>query len=126
MSERRPHWDDDLIDSVVHAISDNYDYEYRAYAVIAAVEDWHEQKGEDNLPLLVALMNAEATKLVRRAEKAEAAIQRVREVCDEPISPEWRGAYNDLAPHAWSAGYIAAIRSVRRALDGETPNKGDQ
>ena len=55
-----------------------------------------------------------------RAEKAEAAIKRVREVCDEPISPEWRGAYNDLAPHAWSAGYIAAIRSVRRALDGDS------
>ena len=44
MSERRPHWDDDLIDSVVHAISDNYDYEYRAYAVIAAVEDWHKKR----------------------------------------------------------------------------------
>lgn len=48
MSERRPqrraHWTDDLIDSVVHAISDNYDYEYRAYAVIAAVEDWQKKR----------------------------------------------------------------------------------
>lgn len=39
MTDRRPHWDDDLIDAVIAAQADAYDYEYRAMAAIAAVED---------------------------------------------------------------------------------------
>lgn len=90
MTERRPHWDDDLIESVFR-IMDNYaaevwrrvvDHGTPTFDIITAVEDWHEEQGEENLPLLVAMLNAEAVKHVRRAEKAEAAIARVREVVE--------------------------------------------
>ena len=119
--EPRPHWDASLISAVLADLRDVYDGGYgeeQAFRIIAAVEDWQKKRWASitQSPMEVAV----------QFNALEAAIQRVREVCDEPISPEWRGAYNDLAPHAWSAGYIAAIRSVRRALDGETPNKGDQ
>lgn len=48
--------------------------------------------------------------LLKRAEQAEADIQRVREECA-------RIPYNGNA--AWTAGYTAACQRVRRALDGE-------
>lgn len=52
MSERRPHWDDDLTDAVFRALSHTYraqgwtggiaiDLDESVYPLIAAVEDWH-------------------------------------------------------------------------------------
>ena len=97
MTERRPHWDDDLVLAVaqahdeMHKPAENATYwtagcyrEDLLYPVIAAVEDWQERKGEENLPLLMAMMNAESEKFRLRAEKAEAAIARVRQVCRDP------------------------------------------
>ena len=46
---------------------------------------------------------------VERYERAEAAIQRVRELKMPPVSPD--AAYN--------SGYHAALTAVRRALDGD-------
>ena len=51
MTERRPHWDDDLIDAVFKALSYTYlaqgwaggiaiDLDESVYPLIAAVEDW--------------------------------------------------------------------------------------
>lgn len=51
MSERRPHWDDDLTDAVFRALSHTYraqgwaggiaiDLDESVYPLIAAVEDW--------------------------------------------------------------------------------------
>jgi len=106
MSERRPHWDGDLIDSVVHAISDNYDYEYRAYAVIAAVEDWHRDRwtGVCESP----------EEVVRELKQAQAAIQRVREVCDL-----FQRRYDSSIRHPADIPAVAIV-AVRRALDGDT------
>ena len=41
MSERRPHWDDDLIEAVNDCLDTSGDViSFDAYGVIAAVEDW--------------------------------------------------------------------------------------
>ena len=40
MTERRPHWDDDLIEAVNDAMENNAYHDEMVYAVIAAVEDW--------------------------------------------------------------------------------------
>ena len=98
MSERRPHWDDDLIESVVHAISDNYDYEYRAYAVIAAVEDWHRDRwtGVCESP----------EEVVRELKQAQAAIQRVRGLHHFVVDEiETREGPEDVQ-HCSECGYI--------------------
>ena len=101
--ERRAWWTDDLIESVVHAISDNYDYEYRAYAVIAAVEDWHRDRwtGVCESP----------EEVVRELKQAQAAIQRVQAVCDKPNrGPSW---------DSYVEGYNDAISVVQAAMEGE-------
>lgn len=72
MTERRPHWSDDLIDAVRDAVDVEFDdiwklSEDSILAVIAATEDWarweHVPKGT-----------------LARLEQAEAAIARVREL----------------------------------------------
>ena len=93
MSERRPHWSDDLLASVMIHCSDIY----QCHAVIAAVEDWHRDRwtGVCESP----------EEVVRELKQAQAAIQRVREVLDDKdgqLSDEDR-----------------AKGSVRRALDGD-------
>jgi len=50
MTERRPHWDDDLIDAVRDAVDVEFDdiwklSEDSIRAVIAAVEDWIDARG---------------------------------------------------------------------------------
>lgn len=40
MTERRPHWDDDLIEAVNDAMENNAYHDEMVYAVIVAVEDW--------------------------------------------------------------------------------------
>ena len=42
MNERRPHWDDNLIEAVCDLIYTDYDGEDLVCAVIAVVEDWQE------------------------------------------------------------------------------------
>ena len=48
MTERRPHWDDELVYAVIHEIGvlrpSPHSLRDTAYAVIAAVEDWHERE----------------------------------------------------------------------------------
>ena len=92
MTDRRPHWDDDVITAVMSALPEQAKRVVGAndvFRIIAAVEDWHERKGEENLPLLMAMMNAESTKFRRRAEQAEATIQRVRELHRPSRSTIW-------------------------------------
>ena len=121
MSERRPHWDDELFDAVIDGFRIT-PYDDEVYAVIAAVEDWHAEQEEENLPLLVAMLNAEAVKHVRRAKDAEAAIARVRALhkpCIEapveeggckPGKCDWRACMADGLD--WPCNTI-------RALDGD-------
>ncbi len=105
MSERRPHWDDSLVESVIHAISDYFDYEYRAYAVIAAVEDWHRDRwtGVCESP----------EEVVRELKQAQAAIQRVRELCESAITDYHRQAAKNGVARAEMA------RRILRALEGD-------
>ena len=98
MSDRRPHWDAELLDAVgrsMHAFYDRPDAMH-VYAVIAAVEDWarweHVPKGT-----------------LARMDQAEAAIARVRDVCDRI----W-----DDARYAHKYGFLEVVREVRYALDG--------
>ena len=98
MTERRPHWDDELIEAVKDNISgycfDHVEgplYDEDVYPVIAAVEDWvydNFQGGEYDNPV--------------EYTPEELAIQRVREAC-EPFGP---------------MGSIAVWR-ILRALDGD-------
>ena len=57
MTERRPHWDDDLINAVFR-IMDNYaaevwrrvvDHGTPTFDIIAAVEDWHKAKRDSRI-----------------------------------------------------------------------------
>ena len=110
MSELRPHWDDYLLASVMIHCSDIY----QCHAVIAAVEDWHLDRwtGVCESP----------EEVVRELKQAQAAIQRVRDLCAEFIRQDAEDLTygSDTYTMAWVA------HDILQALDGETPNKGDQ
>ena len=97
MTERRPHWDDELIESLPipgHSYLEDEDI----YAIIAAVEDWQDANGFSR-----------AGTLMHRLIDAEAAIQRVREVLERyRTSP-----YSEMSQ-------TDALGAVGRALDGGT------
>ncbi len=99
MSERRPHWDDYLLASVMIHCNDIY----QCYAVIAAVEDWHRDRwtGVCESP----------EEVVQELKQAQAAIQRVQAVCDKPNSgPSW---------DSYVEGYNDAISVVQSAMEGD-------
>ena len=110
MIERRPHWDDYLLASVMIHCNDIY----QCYAVIAAVEDWHRDRwtGVCESP----------EEVVQELKQAQAAIQRVRDLCAEFIRQDAEDLTygSDTYTRAWVA------HDILQALDGETPNKGDQ
>ena len=120
MTERRPHWSDDLVEAVRSKIGIHQHgpigeiriynpFDDEVYNVIAAVEDWarweHVPKGT-----------------LRRLEQAEAAIARVRDlhcltvdVLDGPDGPE------DVE-HCQECGYISIDAEpcpTIRAIEGE-------
>lgn len=100
MSERRPHWDDELIFAVMSAAGDGgHLFIDDIHAVIAAVEDWHEKfvmhgafrvlaeraasAEADRDRLANQLLNEVPDSYIQmkaRALTAEATIQRVREL----------------------------------------------
>lgn len=76
MMQRRPHWDADLINAVRTAMrpriltcADTID----TYDVIAAVEDWQSEHG-------INIVGTAIADHVTRLNRAESAIQRVREI----------------------------------------------
>jgi len=111
MTERRPHWDDDLITAVCSAAAPEFEdgpytlwlTSQQVFRIIAAVEDWQSCQAMVNISTSTYAMT------VGRAEDAEAAIQRVREL----HAPYWdvtemcRECSDD-----WPCGTI-------RALDGD-------
>ncbi len=102
MTERRPQWDDDLIDTVRSHFYENGFVE-EVFGVIAAVEDWHRDRwtGVCESPEEVA----------RELKQAQAAIQRVQAVCDKPNpGPSW---------DSYVEGYNDAISVVQAAMEGE-------
>jgi hypothetical protein len=95
MTERRPHWDDELLFSVMSAAGDGgHLFIDDIYAVIAAVEDWQDANGLSR-----------AGTLMHRLIDAEAAIQRVRDAC--------------VSSHVDDKGKkVVFLDRIQRALDG--------
>jgi len=102
MSERRPHWTDDLIEAVYAELpAKKYQVEpdsWEVHRIIAAVEDW-----VLSAPIFDLYLS-------RKHAPDKAAIQRVRERAGGPIP----AVHGD-----WMAGYAAAMRDILSALDGE-------
>lgn len=108
MSERRPHWDDDLTDAVFRALSHTYraqgwtggiaiDLDESVYPLIAAVEDWQVEQAAPGVSVAELL-------------SAWAAIARVREWCELRYIPL------DLTD--WQQGFLNARDEVQAILDG--------
>lgn len=95
MTERRPHWDDSLVEAVKTAMREN---PWSAFAVIATVEDWQNDEHEQAMREL-------------RADKA--AIARVRKVCED----KYVGPPTEYGK-GFEYGYNDALGMVERALDG--------
>ena len=133
MSERRPHWDDALIDAVNGAVNRLKYPELwpnaNLYAVIAAVEDWHEKfvmhgafrvlaeraasAEADRDRLANQLLNEVPDSYIQmkaRALTAEAAIARVREVCEQD---------SGVADVDGQEFTMVEVDDILRALDGE-------
>ena len=120
MTERRPHWDDELVYAVIHEIGvlrpSPHSLRDTAYAVIAAVEDWRNSNIQVHWQGMTATERNLSEALGReqrgRAE-LEAAIARVREIPEkDPYRPGGLGVEYRL-------GWNDALRHVLRALDGE-------
>ena len=121
MTQRRPHWDDELIDDVFR-LMDRYaagvfrgekNHGTPTYDIIAAVEDWQARR-----------LGASAEQLNRIADwqwmkvsiplwhwaQAEAAIQRVRQLCQSAIDESY---LTDA-----SIARAGLANRILRALDG--------
>ena len=143
MTDRRPHWDDDLVDAVidlqyhcVDCMEDDYpDIDQRdpdaankawAHAIIAAVEDWQIAKaGPGKYAITLGVIGGKylpewiAQSAIDRATKAESKIQRVREL-HHPIpgfnGSLWCSAHCEATADGDPTHYPCA---TIRALDGE-------
>ena len=108
--ERRAHWSDDLIDAVRDAVDVEFDGIWRLSedsirAVIAAVEDWQEQM----------FYNFWVSR-ARRLDSAEAAIQRVRDVCEQ--WQNYDAVDRATAPYLLVTDKLTAAKQILQALDG--------
>ena len=138
MTERRPHWDDQLVTAVIHEIgvlrpspqSQRLWIRDTAYAVIAAVEDWHEKfvmhgafrvladraasAEADRDRLANKLLNEVPDSYIQmkaRALDAEAAIQRVRDDIERRLALSEDPDFGHLVP-------VETLRGILRTLDG--------
>ena len=111
MSERRPHWDDELIEAVwdvAYATSDGCCLSAEGtHAVIAAVEDWHKAKRDSRIRThsegCWRWHNECAEWLI---ESQMAAMKRVRDVC--------------MSSHVDEKGKrVVFLDRIQRALDGD-------
>ena len=129
MTDRRPHWDDDLVEAVRSKIGMHQHgpigeiriynpFDDEVYNVIAAVEDWQCDEHEQAMRELRGWQDAAASYRLR-AEKAEAAIARVREL---------HGRHDPNCPYGEDcagAGLCLACReeypcATIRALNGDS------
>ena len=115
MTERRPHWDDELITAVCAAVANDHFYftTDQVYDIIDVVEDWQARR-----------LGASAEQLNRIADwqwmkvsiplwhwaQAEAAIQRVRQLCQSAIDESY---LTDA-----SIARAGLANRILRALDG--------
>ena len=134
MTERRPHWDQELEQAVSAVLFDCYENgisEEQVYQVIAAVEDWHEKfvmhgafrvlaeraasAEADRDRLANQLLNEVPDSYIQmkaRALTAEATIERVREL-------HWPNSYS-FVDRGYSCGHCGHPYpcDTIRALDG--------
>ena len=105
MTERRPHWDDDLIEAVSSALENPF-HDEMVYAIIAAVEDWQVANARDRVYL------AEPT------SAEQAAIARVRDLHEKHDCSRHEHSYcgNDGICR-WCLGEYPC--PTIRALDGD-------
>ena len=112
MTERRPHWDDELEQSVSAILFDCYENgvsEEQVYQVIAAVEDWQVDHPRP-AHLMGRYYHGGMPQII---EEQAVAIQRVREF----LADKDEGLTDD----ARAQGHFILVDtdSVRRALDGD-------
>ena len=114
MSERRPHWTNDLIEAVYAELpAKKYQVEpdsWEVHRIIAAVEDWMAERVS-----FTADQPRAVFALQEKRRKAEAAIARVRERAGGPIP----AVHGD-----WMAGYAAAMRDILSALGHDIEMEG--
>ena len=111
MTERRPHWDDDLIEAVNDAMENNAYHDEMVYAVIAAVEDRQALRLGACVPQLAAWQYEKQTIPLWHWAQAEAAIERVRGIPEKESDVGY--------PNDWHIGWNACRESVLDALDGD-------
>ena len=73
MTEKREWWSDDLIAAVSDAMESSDYHDEMVYAIIAVVEDWQAEHG-------INIVGTAIADHVTRLNRAESAIQRVREI----------------------------------------------
>jgi len=122
MTERRPHWDDDLIDAVRDAVDIEFDEVLRLtedsiLAVIAAVEDWRNSNIQVHWQGMTATERNLSEALGReqrdRAE-LEAAIARVRQLHRTgPGEPTPGGSICGGCGHPWPCLTVQALDGDR-------------
>lgn len=124
--ERRPHWDDDLIEAVREAVFQCVDrdsggvFDDALPDVIAAVEDWQNKFTTGRYAITLGRIGGRylpewiAQSAIHRAEQAEAQVQRVQKVCDL-----WQRRHDSSIRHPTAIPAIA-ITAVLRALDPVT------
>lgn len=123
MSERRPHWDDDLIEAVREAVFQCVDrdsggvFDDALPDVIAAVEDWQNKFTTGRYAITLGRIGGRylpewiAQSAIHRAEQAEAQVQRVRELPILGKAPQGNTAlrgYND----GWNSCRMATLRAL--------------
>ena len=117
MTERRPHWDQELEQAVSAVLFDCYENgisEEQVYQVIAAVEDWHKAKRDSR----DRTHSAECWRWHQECaehliERQRSTIQRVRDVCDL-----WQRRHDSSIRHPADIPAVAIV-AVLRALDGD-------
>ena len=120
MTKRRPHWDDDLLAAVLRYLHDPAPLtdDDRAWSIVEAVEGWQEREKTRCKSDRAYHCTTHDTQWLddesdrceyKRMIDAEAAIARVRDVCDRI----W-----DDARYAHKYGFLEVVREVRYALDG--------
>ena len=115
MSERRPHWDDELIFAVMSAAGDGgHLFIDDIHAVIAAVEDWHKAKRDrrdrTHSDECWRWHQECAEHLI---ERQRSTAQRVRDVCDL-----WQRRHDSSIRDPADIPAVAIV-AVLRALDGD-------
>ena len=121
MTERRPHWDDELVYAVIHEIGvlrpSPHSLRDTAYAVIAAVEDWRNSNIQVHWQGMTATERNLSEALGReqrgRAE-LEAAIARVRQLHRTgPGEPTPGGSICGGCGHPWPCLTVQALDGDR-------------